>query len=179
MSVGKNRAVFFDRDGVLNRSLVINGKALAPLTLDDFIIEPTAQESVKILKSKGFLCFVVTNQPEISRGNVSQATIEKMHSKLRASVALDGIYICPHDPIENCPCHKPKPGLLKIAAKEHSIDLKSSYLIGDRWRDIGAGNAAGCYSILLKRDYSGECTPNLRVTSLLEATGAIIAHAQI
>lgn len=167
-------AVFFDRDGVLNRTIVRDGRAYAPLSLEDFTILPEASEAVAHLRQAGFLTMVVTNQPEIARGRLSWATLLEMHERLQAELPIDGIYVCPHDPTESCQCHKPAPGLLRQAASDWSVDLSASFLIGDRWRDIGAGRAAGCYSILIERDYSGPSEPDYRARDLLEAVDHIL-----
>jgi len=170
-----NRAVFFDRDGVLNKAIVRQGRAYAPLTLDEFIIEADASKAVDLVRRAGFRTFVVTNQPEIARGQLSWVTLTAMHQRLRDDVALDGIYVCPHDSSEGCACHKPEPGLLKQAASDWDLDLSSSFLIGDRWRDIGAGRAAKCYTILVEREYSGNVEADYRTGDLYGAVRHILS----
>jgi D-glycero-D-manno-heptose 1,7-bisphosphate phosphatase len=167
-------AVFFDRDGVLNRPVVRHGRAYAPLSVEDFDILPEAPDALAKIRQAGFLTVVVTNQPEIARGQLSWTTLLKMHERLKAELQIDGIYVCPHDPSDGCCCHKPAPGLLEQAASDWNLDLSASFLIGDRWRDIGAGRAAGCYSILIERDYSGPSEPHYRAQDLLEAVDHIL-----
>ena len=106
---------------------------------------------MRLLKRAGFLVIVVTNQPDIGNGLVPAAVVEAMHAKLRGRVAVDDIRVCPHRQDEGCACRKPKPGLLRAAARDWRIDLKGSYLVGDRDGDIVAGKAAGCYTLLINR----------------------------
>ncbi len=168
------RAVFFDRDGVLNRSLVREGRAYAPLTLDEFAILPEAAEAVALVRQAGFIAIVVTNQPEVARGQLSWATLTAMHQHLRAVVPVDAIYVCPHDPTDGCECHKPQPGLLQQAARDWNLDLSASFLIGDRWRDMGAGRAAGCYTILIERAYSQTVERDYQTKELYSAIQHIL-----
>ena len=174
IGAGMKRAVFFDRDGVVTRAIVREGRAYAPLTLEDFAIVPDAAETVAQVRRAGFLAIVVTNQPEIARGQLSWATLTAMHQRLRAIVPVDAIYVCPHDSADGCDCHKPQSGLLRQAASEWNLDLSASFLIGDRWRDIGAGRAAGCYTILIERDYSGTVDANYRTSDLCSAVRHIL-----
>lgn len=164
-----NRAVFFDRDGVLNEPLIMSGKSYAPLRYEDFKLYPEAPTAVARVKAAGFLTILVTNQPEIARGNLKLSELARMHEALQVMLDLDGIYVCPHDPAEGCECHKPEPGLLVRAAQEHGIDLSASYLIGDRWRDMGAGRNAGCTTILIETPFSRAEFADNRVRSLGEA----------
>ena len=171
---GMKRAVFFDRDGVVTRAIVREGRAYAPLTLEDFVVLPEAVEAVSQVRRAGFLVIVVTNQPEIARGELSWSTLTAMHQHLRALVPVDAIYVCPHDPTDGCNCHKPRPGLLEQAARQWNLDLSNSFLIGDRWRDMGAGRAAGCYTILIERAYSGTVKADYRTKDLYSAVRHIL-----
>lgn len=168
------RAVFFDRDGVLSRAVVREGRAYAPLTLKDFIILPEAAEAIAQVHRAGFLAIVVTNQPEIARGQLSWSTLAAMHQRLSDIVRVDDIYVCPHDPKDRCLCHKPQPGLLQQAAHDWNLNLSASFLIGDRWRDVVAGREAGCYTILIERIYSGTARPDYRTTDLCSAVRHIL-----
>lgn len=174
VKVEMKRAVFFDRDGILNRAILREGRAYAPLTLKDFIISPEAAEAVTQVHRAGFLAIVVTNQPEIARGQLSWSTLVAMHQRLRGIVPVDDIYVCPHDSGAGCDCHKPQPGLLHQAAHDWNLNLSASFLIGDRWRDIGAAQAAGCYSILIERVYSGTSGADYRTTDLCSAIRHIL-----
>jgi D-glycero-D-manno-heptose 1,7-bisphosphate phosphatase len=167
-----NRAVFLDRDGVLTRALVRDGKAYAPATLDEMEIYPEAPTALARLKAAGFLLVVVTNQPDVARGTIRREAVEAMHAVLRADLPLDACFVCYHDDPDACICRKPLPGMLIQAAAEHAIDLARSFLIGDRWRDIDAGAAAGCRTILIDRGYrerAPEYLPSARANSLTEA----------
>jgi len=171
------RAVFLDRDGVLNDAIVRDGLAYAPLSLDDFHILEEAPDAVARLRGTGLLCIAFTNQPEIARGLLPPETLELMHRTLRDRVALDDVYVCPHDSTDGCECHKPKPGMLLDAARRWDLALADSFVIGDRWRDIGAGRAAGCHSVLLERPYSAcddASVPHARVATLSEAVDLIL-----
>ena len=172
------RAVFLDRDGVISRCEVRGGKPYAPRRLDDFRLLPRVAEAVRSLKRAGFVVIVVTNQPDIGNGLVAPAVVGAMHAKLRSRVAVDDIRVCPHRQDEGCACRKPKPGLLLAAAKHWKIDLKNSYMVGDRDGDIVAGTAAGCYTLLINRHYSEPrcATPDRVVRSLLAGVRIILAH---
>jgi D-glycero-D-manno-heptose 1,7-bisphosphate phosphatase len=173
-----NRAVFLDRDGVINRSCLRGGKPYAPRGLEDFRLLPGAAQAVKSLKKGGFLVIVVTNQPDIGNGLVRRAVVEAMHAKLRAGVPVDDIWICPHRQDEGCDCRKPKPGMLLDAAAHWNIDLKNSYMVGDRDGDIVAGKAAGCYTLLINRHYSEprRAKPDRAVRSLPAGVRFILAQ---
>lgn len=177
-AAGGRRAVFLDRDGVLAEAIVrADGKAYAPTRVEDFVLVADAAAQVGRLRAAGFLCIVFTNQPELANGLLQRADLDEMHRRMLAVLPLDGVLVCPHDRSEGCRCHKPATGLLEDAAARWNVDLEASYAIGDRWRDIGAGRAAGCYAILIERPYSGDCDPHLRVETLEQAVDAVLRHA--
>jgi D-glycero-D-manno-heptose 1,7-bisphosphate phosphatase len=173
------RAVFLDRDGVLNENLVRNDRPYAPRRLEDFRLLPGVEDAVQRIKAAGFLTIVVTNQPDVADGITPRATVDAMHAELQRHLALDDIKICFHNNAAHCACRKPLPGMILEAAAERDIDLPTSYLIGDRWRDIKAGQAAGCHAIFIdygfKQDEAVE--PNAVVKSLPEAVSYILARA--
>lgn len=171
------RAVFLDRDGVLSETLIRDNRAYAPLTIHEFRLTEGVGEQVARLRSSGFVCIVFTNQPEVARGTLDLGTLGRMHDLLRTSVGVDDIYVCPHEPSEGCDCHKPKPGMLLAAAKKWSLSLERSFVVGDRWRDIEAGRAAGCYTILLDRPYSKCVMADAQVPDLAEAVDVVLARA--
>lgn len=173
------RAVFLDRDGVLNETLVRGKRAYAPLSIEEFRLVDGVGEQIGRLRSAGLVCIVVTNQPEVARGTLDRRTLDRMHDLLRASVALDDIYVCPHDPADGCDCHKPKPGMLQAAAARWNLDLRRCFVVGDRWRDIEAGTAAGCYTILLERPYSACTMADARVGNIAEAVDLILARTEM
>lgn len=172
----RRRAVFLDRDGVLVATEVRDGKPIAAITLDGFVILPEAPAAVAALKAAGFATVVVTNQPEMARGNVDSATMAAMHARLREAMPLDAVYVCPHDSGEGCGCRKPAPGMLTQAAGELDLDLAGSYMVGDRWRDVGAGQAAGCTTVLIERGYlePERLEPDLVATNVAEAAALIL-----
>lgn len=147
-------AVFLDRDGVLCRSLVTNGKSFAPRSLKDFILMPNSQRSVLLLKKYGFKVIVVTNQPDIGNGLVALEVVEAMHLKLYSKTMIDDVFLCPHRQDEGCECRKPKPGMLLDASEKHGIDLSNSFMVGDRASDVEAGQRAGCRAIFIDRHYN-------------------------
>lgn len=153
------RAVFLDRDGVLNRDSPHFIK-----TPDELHLLPGVPEAVARLNAAGFAVIVITNQSGISRGLLTEATLEAIHARLRAeieaaSARLDAIYHCPHLPGEGCNCRKPAPGMVLRAAREHAIDLQHSFLVGDKPDDIACGAAAGCRTILVLSGQSQTCDP--------------------
>ena len=174
----KHRAVFLDRDGVLNRALTRDGKPYPPTTMEEFEILPGVVEACNRLNHAGFLLVVATNQPDVGRGTLTQSTVESLHEHMRRQIALDRVEVCYHpgQGASDCDCRKPKPGMLLRAAAALSIDLKQSWMIGDRWRDIDAGHAAGCRTILIDYAYAEALrqAPDHRVNSLSEAADIIL-----
>jgi D-glycero-D-manno-heptose 1,7-bisphosphate phosphatase len=169
------QAVFLDRDGVLNLPVVRDGKPYPPATLEELQLTADAFDALSRLRALGLSLYVVTNQPDVARGSQKQSVVEQMHELLLSRLPLDGVYVCYHDDADCCDCRKPKSGLLQKAAKEHNIDLKMSYMIGDRWRDIDCACDAGCVSILVDRGYSEGLRkkPHFYVTNLSLATDVI------
>ena len=172
------RAVFLDRDGVLNRSMVRDGRPYAPTSLDEFELLPGVIEAVRSLRTAGFLLIVVTNQPDVATGVVSAGVLDAIHRKLRGLLALDEIKVCCHVDADECLCRKPWPGMLLAAAREWSIDLDRSFMVGDRWRDVSAGKAAGCTTIFVDCGYAERQVdaPDFVVTSLAEAVKIILGN---
>jgi D-glycero-D-manno-heptose 1,7-bisphosphate phosphatase len=171
--------VFLDRDGVLNHSPVVDGKPVAPRGLDDMELLPGVTEACERLRASGYLLVVVTNQPEIARGTLTREAADAVNRYLAERVPLDEIVICSHDDADGCECRKPKPGMLLEAFQRHDIDLEHSYLVGDRWRDIGAGQAAGVRTVFIDRGYDERWpeSPDAIVSDLTEATVWILADA--
>jgi D-glycero-D-manno-heptose 1,7-bisphosphate phosphatase len=146
-------AVFLDRDGVINEAVIRAGKPFPPADIDQLRIVEDAGESLQRLRDAGYALIVVTNQPDVARGTASRGAVDAIHQHLSASLAIDAIYACFHDDRDACACRKPRPGLLLEAAHEHGLDLGHSYLIGDRWKDIDAGWAAGVEPVLIDFGY--------------------------
>ena len=145
------RALFLDRDGVLNALVRRDGRWLSPLHLADFAVLPGVARAVRALRRAGLVALVVTNQPELARGRLHASELERMHEELGRAIELDGIYVCPHRDADRCQCRKPLPGLLLAAARQWGVSLRASFLVGDSPKDIAAGRAAGCRTILVGR----------------------------
>ncbi len=172
------RAVFLDRDGVINRAVVRDGRPYPPSTLAELEIFPGVSEALARLKAAGFRLIVVTNQPDVARGTQTREQVEALHAVLRAQLPIDEFRVCYHDEADGCECRKPKPGLLLEAACEHEIDLAASYLIGDRWRDVAAGQAAGCTCLFVDYGYveTRPAQPFVRSASTAEAVDWILSN---
>lgn len=171
------RAVFLDRDGVINRAVIRDGKPYPPNSAAELEILTGVAESLRHLRAAGLLNIVVTNQPDVATGIQQRTVVEAMHSRLRRELAIDAIKVCYHVDVDNCACRKPKPGMLIDASADYGIDLTESYVIGDRWRDVEAGHAAGCrppffidYGYLERRPVK----PYHAVKSLFEAVTLIL-----
>jgi D-glycero-D-manno-heptose 1,7-bisphosphate phosphatase len=172
------RAVFLDRDGVINANLERDGRPVAPRALAEFKLLPGVEDAIRRLKQYGYLVIVITNQPDVANGLTERATVEAMHDMMRERLPIDDIKVCFHNDAAGCDCRKPKPGLIVTAAAEHDIDLARSYVVGDRWRDVAAGRAAGCCTIFVDYSYKqdGPNHPDLVVKSLPEATAIILSR---
>ncbi len=176
----RRRAVFLDRDGVLNRAVVRDGKPYPPDSVAALEIPPGVPGALRDLKAAGFLLVVVTNQPDVATGIQSRAVVEAIHGTLRAALPLDDIFVCYHQDSDRCGCRKPAPGLFQEAAERHGLYLRWCYMVGDRWRDVDAGHRAGCRTIFLDcgyRERAADNEPSARVTSLVEAVTWILQDA--
>jgi len=172
-----NKAIFLDRDGVLNNAIIRDHLPYPPRELEELVIPKGVQSALNELKSAGFLLIGATNQPDAVRGKTTQESIILINNALMTQLPLDEIRVCYHDDSDHCHCRKPLPGLLLDAAKEYDIDLTQSYMIGDRWRDIEAGKNAGCKTIWLRHDYHEKQpprSPDWVTTSLTKAADWII-----
>jgi D-glycero-D-manno-heptose 1,7-bisphosphate phosphatase len=171
------RAVFLDRDGVINRAVVRDGKPYPPARQEDLVILPGVPEALADLRRAGFMLLVVTNQPDVARGAQDRRVVDALHHDLCGRLPLDDVLCCFHDDADACSCRKPAPGLLVEAARTRDIDLSQSFMVGDRWRDTEAGMAAGCTTIFIDYGYS-ERRPtrfDVQVASLAEAAAWILA----
>jgi D-glycero-D-manno-heptose 1,7-bisphosphate phosphatase len=147
-----NKAVFLDRDGVINQVAVWGGKPYAPRKAEDFVILPGVEDAIMRIRALGCLVLVVTNQPDINNKQVNLAEVNAMHDRL-AHLPIEKIYVCPHSQDEGCLCRKPNPGMLFQARDEFNINLSRSYMVGDRRSDMQASKSAGCTSIFINRNY--------------------------
>ena len=176
-------AVFLDRDGVLNVPVVRAGRPFPPDTVEEFALYPDAAPSCARLAAAGFVLVVATNQPDVGRGTQTLAAVEAMHARLRAAIPqVACIEVCPHggtDHGQPCDCRKPQPGMLRRAAATLGLDLGRSWMVGDRWRDVDCGHAAGCRTVFIERGYAEALrqTPDFRVGSLAAAVEVILRRA--
>jgi D-glycero-D-manno-heptose 1,7-bisphosphate phosphatase len=154
----RRRAVFLDRDGVINKSVVREGRPYPPAEAKDFELYEDVPAGCARLEAAGYLLIVITNQPDVARGTQTRAAVEEMHRKmLDALPQIARVEVCWHagpDRGDPCDCHKPAPGMVLRAAQALGIDLAQSFLIGDRWRDVDCGHGAGCRTIFVDRNYS-------------------------
>ena len=168
------KAIFLDRDGVLNKPKIINGKPFAPTKFQDFKVYANAAEVVNNFKKHFYKIIVVTNQKDVGKGIISMDVLDRMHKSLLKLLPIDEIKVCIC--IDECDCYKPNPGMLLEAKNKWKLDLKECYIIGDSWRDIGAGYNAGCKTILIDRKYKMPMPykPDIIVNSLKEAEKKIL-----
>lgn len=162
------KAIFLDRDGVLNKTIFKMGKPRAPYSLEEFELLPGVEEAIRKLKSKGYLLIVVTNQPDVSRGWVSLDKVHEVNNEIKRILKVDDLKACFHDSKDNCECRKPRPGMLLESARNFEINLTGSFMIGDRESDVEAGMSAGCKTILIGQDEVCSVMPHYRGNSLLE-----------
>jgi len=178
VKVGLQRAVFLDRDGVINRALERDGQPQSPASLSEFEILPGVTDACTKLKQAGFLLVVATNQPDVGRGTLKREIVEMIHAEMCRLLPIDRVEVCYHPGkgASNCDCRKPMPGMLLRAARELGIDLAQSWMVGDRWRDVDCGHAAGCRTIFIDRGYAEELRqkPHFSAGNLAEAAGIIL-----
>ena len=172
------RAVFVDRDGVINRAIVRDGKPYPPQSIEVLEICDGVAEGLQALRDAGFRTIVVTNQPDVGAGLQTRAAVDAIHEYLRAQLPLDDVRVCFHTDLDHCGCRKPKPGMLLEAATEWNINLPASFMVGDRWRDVEAGRAAGCRTVLVGSGYDERQAEGFdsRAASLLDASRWILAQ---
>lgn len=174
----KRKAVFIDRDGVINNTLIINGRPHPPKCWQETMILPGVQQAVDLMHSAGWILIVITNQPDVARGKTTRVEVEKINSFIKSELPPLIIRTCFHDESDNCMCRKPKPGAIITAALDYDIDLSASYMVGDRWSDIEAGNQCGCKTVYIDYEYSEVKPLNFshKVGSLLEAAKTILKN---
>ena len=171
-----NKAIFLDRDGVINQVYLFDGKPYPPKDLSELILLPKVAEALQLLKDAGYLLIVITNQPDVVRGKTKIESVETINQFLKDSLPIDDIFTCYHDDIEDCNCRKPKPGNILKAVDKHNINILSSFMVGDRWRDVEAGESAGCKTFFIDYSYQ-EKQPKIysfKVKSLYEAAMIIL-----
>ena len=169
-------AVFIDRDGVVNRALVREGRPFSPRSINDLVILDGVREAISLLHEHGFITAVVTNQPDIAQGHTTVEVVLELHKAISRETGLQNFYICSHDDKNQCECRKPNIGLFREAARDLDLDVSKSFIVGDRWKDIEAGQRAGCKCFFIDNNYSEQhpTPPYHVVASLLEAATIIV-----
>ncbi len=169
-------AVLLDRDGVLNRAYERGGVTHPPRSLAELELLPGVEAALARLAATGFALVGVSNQPDVARGLQSRAVVDELNAALVERLGLLAILACFHDTPDDCACRKPRPGLLHAAAQRFDLDLQRSFMVGDRWSDVLAGQAAGCRAILIDNPWSGagRCLPDACVTDLGAAAELIL-----
>ena len=170
-----NKAVFLDRDGVLNAAPIINGVPSPPSNTSELQIIERVGEAIARLKAHGFIPVIITNQPDIARGKVKIDAVSQINKTLCKVLEIEHLYMCSHDDHHRCECRKPQPGLILRASSDLEISLKDSFMVGDRWKDIAAGQAAGCKNFFIDYSYREDqpSQPFVKVTSLNEVADSI------
>ena len=165
------RAAFLDRDGVINRAILVKDIPRPPNTIQEVMILEGVSEAITLLKKHGFIPVVITNQPDVARGIIGLDTLTNINKFLGTSLGIENFYVCIHDDIDKCLCRKPATGLIERAATELNLDITNSFLVGDRWKDIEAGQKLGCTNFFIDYSYPERqpVIPFTRVSSLLEA----------
>jgi D-glycero-D-manno-heptose 1,7-bisphosphate phosphatase len=176
-------AVFVDRDGTLNVQVIRDGKPYPPQALEEFRLFDDVISSCRSLHAAGFALVVATNQPDVGRGEQSQAVVEAMHAKLRSLIPeIERIEVC-YDPGrgEDSARRKPAPGMVLDAAAALGLDLTRSWLVGDRWRDVDCGKRAGVRTVFLDFGYDEALheTPDFVAKSFSAATAIILARSSV
>jgi D-glycero-D-manno-heptose 1,7-bisphosphate phosphatase len=177
-----SRAAFLDRDGVINRKSAGSGYVTR---WEDMDLLPGADKAISLLNSIGFGVIVVTNQRCVAKGLLTASQLEAMHSRMCDELAasgarIDGVYYCPHEKHPPCSCRKPRPGMLLVAAREHQIDLKASWMIGDSDNDVKAGRKVGCKTArILGTPASGNGKADVVASSLLEAIQQVLRYERM
>ena len=171
----QNKAVFLDRDGVINHVVFHSevNKPSSPWKIEEFKIIEDISDPIEELKKMGFLLFIISNQPDIARGKIIPSTTDEINKIILSKFPIDEIVVCPHDDSDNCNCRKPKPGMIIDLSKKWNVNLEKSYLIGDSWKDIGAGKSAKIKSILIEKKYNRDVDAEYRAADLKSAVELI------
>lgn len=175
------RAVFLDRDGVINKAVVRDGRPYPPTSLRELEILDGVPQALRDLRSMGFHLIIVTNQPDVGRGYASVEDVAAIHDSLLRTLAIDDIRVCFHGGDEGCDCRKPRPGMLLAAARDLGLELSASFMVGDRWRDVDAGAAAGCRTVLIDYGYDERAPlshPDFTCGSLPQAVRWIVSQVE-
>lgn len=175
MGINKSlKAFFLDRDGVLNKSIVIDNKPYPPTNLSELTIPKGLKKNLKELKELDYLLIMVTNQPDVARGTKKRKDVDQINNYLKVKLCLDDVFCCFHDDSDNCDCRKPKIGMITSATNKWNIDISKSYMVGDRWKDIQCGKNAGLKTFLLEKNYNEKrIKPDYSVSNFSEILNTI------
>jgi D-glycero-D-manno-heptose 1,7-bisphosphate phosphatase len=175
MSGERAKAVFLDRDGVINVTVFRQGAERAPQDMSEFAYVEGVQSTLTALHDRGYVLLVCTNQPDVARGWQSRDQVVEFHARIQRELPVSGIYACFHDDAQDCECRKPKPGLIHQGGRQFNIDYARSFMIGDRWKDIEAGRAAGCRTVYVRhpRDTADAHDPDYEIRALPELLAII------
>lgn len=169
------RAVFLDRDGVINKVLIRQGNVVTPRKFEEFELVEGIGEEVQRIKEAGFFVFVITNQPDVARGILPLAELEKISSAIKSHLPVDEIWVCLHDDDARCDCRKPKPGMIRQAQDKYPVDIEGSFLVGDSWKDMELAGSVGCKGILIDAFYNQGLACFKRVKNIHEAVNLILS----
>jgi D-glycero-D-manno-heptose 1,7-bisphosphate phosphatase len=171
-----HKAVFLDRDGVINEVIFRNEntlKPIAPWSMEEFSLLSGIKCPLLNLKKLEFKLFVVTNQPDIAKGVIDHSFVTKVNEVISREFPIDEIRVCPHVDLDGCECRKPKSGMILSLAKKWNIDCQNSFLIGDSWRDMEAGKKAGSTTILLEKHYNRGVEADYKINNLSQVAEII------
>lgn len=171
-----SKAVFLDRDGVINQTILRDGAQRAPQDFSDFVFVEDVHATLCTLHERGYVLLVCTNQPDVARGWQTRAQVDAFHAHICAQLPVARVYACFHDNSDACECRKPKPGLLLQGSREHAVDMTQSFMVGDRAGDIEAGRAAGCRTVYVRHphDHAPDPAADFNITRLAELTNIIL-----
>lgn len=174
------RAAFLDRDGVINHAPVRNGLPYTPESVSALKVLPGVVEAINMIRNADYMVIVVTNQPDVGARKKPRQSVEEIHDRLLETMAVNEIRVCYHTDLDRCRCRKPQPGMILDASREHNIDLSRSFLVGDRWRDVDAGKAAGCKTYFIDLGYkeSLRAKPDHTVQNLPAAIRHVLRQTQ-
>jgi D-glycero-D-manno-heptose 1,7-bisphosphate phosphatase len=166
--------IFLERDGVLNHVRVERNHQVSPMCMAEFKVIKETAPLLQKLKAAGLVLIVTTNQPGLSDGRLSRRELDRMHDTLRRLLPVDDIFVCPHAEIDQCPCRKPKPGLLIEAKFKWHLDMDRSFVISDKWQDAETARAAGCTSVMLKSPWVGSVHHDVLLPNFAAAVTKIL-----
>ena len=149
-----NKAIFLDRDGVVCKAVIREGKPFPPASASEMEVLPGVKSAITVFKRLGFKVFIVTNQPDVARGTIKKESVEEINNRLAELLTIDDWLVCYHDDVDRCLCRKPLPGMICQLADKYSLDLSNCIMVGDRWKDIEAGKAAGCITFFVDNNYN-------------------------